>query len=66
MRRVCLNRHSQAINVAFMDWSIRKVDLKELWTLKWHKNFNTHGAWTKAGGATADKWPDWMKGMTEH
>ncbi|NQV33737.1 MAG: type II secretion system protein [Phycisphaeraceae bacterium] len=66
MRRVCLNRHSQSINVAFMDWSIRKVDLKELWTLKWHKNYNINGPWTRAGGATAEKWPDWMKGMTEY
>ncbi len=33
-----------------MDWSVRKVGLKELYTLKWHKSFNTRGPWTQAGG----------------
>jgi len=66
MRRVCLNRHTRAINVAYMDWSIRKVELKELWTLKWHRNYNTRGKWTKAGGASPDMWPPWMQGMTEY
>ena len=66
MKRVCLNRHNAAINCAFIDWSIRKVDLKELWTLKWHRNFNTAGAWTKAGGATADSWPKWMRSFKEY
>ena len=50
IRRVCLNRHNRATNSAFLDWSVRKVDLKELWILKWHKNFNTNGIWTMAGG----------------
>ncbi|MBN1973994.1 MAG: type II secretion system protein [Sedimentisphaerales bacterium] len=66
IRRVCLNRHSESINVAFADFSARRVDLKELWTLKWSRNFNTRGVWTKAGGATADKWPKWMQAMPEY
>jgi type II secretory pathway pseudopilin PulG len=56
MKRVCLNRHDGFVNCAFLDWSIRKVGLKELWTLKWHKKFDTAGEWTKAGGATTAKW----------
>ncbi len=63
MRRVCINRHDGFVNCTFLDWSIRKVGLKELWTLKWHKTFNTAGEWTKAGGATTAKWQDkasWM------
>ncbi|MCH7916491.1 MAG: hypothetical protein IIC50_00725, partial [Planctomycetes bacterium] len=35
MRTVCLNRHSGGINMLFRDWSVRKVGLKENWTLKW-------------------------------
>ena len=66
MRRVCLNRHNAAVNSAFLDWSVRKVDLKELWTLKWHKNYDTHGPWTIAGGVTPDDWPEWMKGMRDY
>ena len=35
MTRVCLNRHSGGINMLFRDWSVRKVGLKENWTLNW-------------------------------
>jgi len=66
MRRVCLNRHSGAVNGAFLDWSIRRIDLKELWTLKWHRNFEINGPWTKMGGVTSEDWPQWMRGMRDH
>jgi prepilin-type processing-associated H-X9-DG protein len=35
----CMKRHSSGINVCFMDSAASKVDAKELWTLKWHKNY---------------------------
>jgi len=66
MRRVCLNRHSGAVNGAFLDWSVRKVGLKELWTLKWHNNFDTFGPWTKAGGVLPDEWPEWMRKFRDY
>ena len=66
MKRVCLNRHSGAVNSAFLDWSIRKVGLKELWTLKLHKNFDTRGPWTKAGGVQPDGWPEWMSSFKDY
>ena len=66
MRRVCINRHSGAVNSAFLDWSVRKVGLKELWTLKWHKNFDTRGPWTKAGGVQPENWPEWMSSFKDY
>ncbi len=66
IRRVCLNRHQYAVNCAFADWSIRKVELKELWTLKWHKNDFTRGPWTLAGNVDPDRWPKWMKSLTDY
>jgi len=66
MKRVCLNRHSGAVNSAFLDWSIRKVGLKELWTLKWHRRYDTRGPWTKAGGVQPDEWPEWMGGFKDY
>ncbi len=36
MARVCLVRHSQAVNASFNDYSARKVELPELWDLQWH------------------------------
>jgi prepilin-type N-terminal cleavage/methylation domain-containing protein len=63
MRRVCTNRHHGGINMLFMDWSTQKVRLKELWTLKWHRTFNTGGPWTPAGGVIHADWPDWMRNL---
>ncbi len=61
MMTVCINRHDGSINMLFRDWSVRKVGLKELWTFKWHRKFDTAGPWTKAGGAQAEDWPIWMR-----
>jgi len=65
-RRICIDRHDGGINMAFLDWSVRKVDLKELWTLKWHKTYNTAGAWTRAGGVVATDWPNWMRRFPDY
>jgi prepilin-type processing-associated H-X9-DG protein len=64
--RMCINRHDGGINMLFMDWSVRKVGLKELWTLKWNKRFNTAGRWTKAGGVQPEDWPEWMRGFKDY
>jgi len=42
---------------------VREVGLKQLWTLKWHRQFDTAGPWTRAGGCTPEKWPPWMRGF---
>jgi len=39
MRGFCLNRHSAAVNGLFLDFSARKVALKELWMLWWHRDW---------------------------
>jgi len=61
MRRVCTDRHNGGVNFLFMDWSTRKVGLKDLWTFKWHRTFETAGAFTPAGGMTDADWPAWMR-----
>jgi prepilin-type N-terminal cleavage/methylation domain-containing protein/prepilin-type processing-associated H-X9-DG protein len=66
MRRVCLNRHSAAVNGAFLDWSVRKVGLKELWTFNWHRNFDPHGPYTLAGNVQSSDWPEWMRGFKDY
>ena len=66
MKRACINRHDGGINMAFMDWSVRKVGLKELWTLKWHKAYNTAGLWTTAGGVRPTDWPEWMRSFKDY
>jgi len=66
MKHLCINRHNGSTNHLFMDWSIRKVGLKELWTLKWHRQFDTAGPWTTAGGCRPDDWPQWMRNFKDY
>jgi len=66
MARFCLNRHNGIGNSAFMDFSARKIGLKELWTLKWHRNFNTAGQYTSAGGVQQSTWPEWMRSFKDY
>jgi prepilin-type processing-associated H-X9-DG protein len=40
MGRVCVNRHNGSVNWVFLDASARKVPLKCLWKLQWHRRFN--------------------------
>lgn len=61
MSYMCLDRHKGAINVLFLDMSVRPVGLKQLWELKWHKTWNTSNAWTRAGGVQPGTWPAWMR-----
>ncbi len=62
----CFNRHNGGINSLFMDWSVRKVGLKELWTLKWHRKYNTANRWTLAGGVQPSDWPQWMRKFKDY
>ena len=63
---VCINRHQGGINMTFMDGSVRKVGLKELWTLMWCSESTTSGPWTKAGGVRPEDWPQWMQQFKDY
>jgi prepilin-type N-terminal cleavage/methylation domain-containing protein/prepilin-type processing-associated H-X9-DG protein len=62
----CMNRHNGGINCLFLDLSTRKVDLKELWTLRWYLTYDIAGPWTKAGGVKPEDWPKWMRGFRDY
>jgi prepilin-type N-terminal cleavage/methylation domain-containing protein/prepilin-type processing-associated H-X9-DG protein len=66
MARYCIDRHQGGTNALFLDWSVRKIGCKELWTLKWHRNFDTRSIWTKAGGVAPEDWPNWMRSMKDY
>ena len=53
MRRGCIKRHNPYhVQVLFLDWSVHKKTIKELWRLKWHKNW--------PADYPLPVWPDWM------
>ena len=62
----CFNRHNGYVNGLFMDWSARRIGLKELWTLKWDEESDTAGPWTKAGGVLPEDWPHWMRQFKDY
>lgn len=54
MTTVTLTRHGKMTNVVFMDGSSRSLDIKNLWDIKWHREFIV--------GYRADyTWPAWMQ-----
>jgi prepilin-type N-terminal cleavage/methylation domain-containing protein/prepilin-type processing-associated H-X9-DG protein len=62
----CIDRHNGGINSLFGDLSVRKVGIKELWTLQWWPGFPTDNKWTRAGGVHPDDWPKWMHKYKEY
>lgn len=66
MKNFCINRHGDtATNCLFLDWSVRDVGLKELWKLKWHRDFNVNGPWAK-GHMPPPNWPEWMRRLRDY
>jgi len=61
MNQFCIDRHNGWTNLAFADWSVRHVGLKELWTLRWHRAFRVNGPYTRAGGMVSSDWPVWLR-----
>jgi len=62
----CINRHDGSVNCLFFDGSVRKVGLKELWTLRWAPNYDTTNPWTRAGGVQPSDWPEWMRKFKDY
>ncbi len=62
----CINRHDGFVNSLFLDWSVRKVGLKELWTLKWNEDFDTANKMTLDGGVKPGDWPEWMRRFKDY
>jgi prepilin-type N-terminal cleavage/methylation domain-containing protein len=66
MGRCCINRHQGHLTAAFLDWSVRRIGVKEVYVLKWHKNFNIRGPWTRAGGVRDEDWVDWIQPFKDY
>ncbi len=58
MRNWCIVRHGGYINLLFMDMSVRKMALKQLWNLKWSKYFSPRSP-------DEISWPAWMQDLPE-
>ncbi|MHC4265262.1 MAG: hypothetical protein ACYSUK_04930 [Planctomycetota bacterium] len=65
-----VDRHNKAVNMLFLDWSARKVGLRELWMLKWNRQqVGPANAPVSPWGNTdyvldpdnPSDWPEWMR-----
>jgi hypothetical protein len=62
MRGFCINRHpAYTVNSLFLDWSARKVTLKELWILDWYRGWPYH----RGENQPLPDWPPWMDRIPE-
>jgi prepilin-type processing-associated H-X9-DG protein len=57
MQRFCVSRHNGAINMLFLDFSLRKIGLKHLWRQSWHRTFDLE--------APLPLWPAWMQNFKD-
>jgi prepilin-type processing-associated H-X9-DG protein len=64
--RFMINRHNGYVNGAFVDYSVRPLGLKELYTLKWNRLFDTSNRWTLAGDVNPSDWPEWLQKFKEY
>ncbi|MCD6394278.1 MAG: hypothetical protein J7M40_12320 [Planctomycetes bacterium] len=67
MRSFCVNRHGDyKSNLLFMDGSVRRIGIKNLWTLKWSRVFDTNNHWATATEAEWAAWGDgWLADLPE-
>jgi len=58
MKRFCINRHDGFVNGAFVDFSVRRIGLKGLWKLKWHRGYKVNHP--------LPVWPEWMRRFKDY
>ncbi len=69
MARFMKDRHNGGIHAVFVDYSVRWIGLKGMYTLKWHREFDVIGTYTLASGATKALWrskAEWMANLKDY
>ena len=66
MKRIIVNRHDGYTNWLLMDWSVRKMGLKQTYMFKWSRTYDARSIWTTAGGVRPGDWPLWMRKFKEY
>jgi prepilin-type N-terminal cleavage/methylation domain-containing protein/prepilin-type processing-associated H-X9-DG protein len=63
-----LDRHKLSVNFVFVDWSVRKVGLRQMWSLLWNKQKRPNTDQSGWGNLKVVldwndplQWPEWMR-----
>lgn len=59
MMHFAIDRHARGVNSLFMDFSVRKVGVRKLWELNWHRDYDTRRVYQM----TDSWWGGWLSGM---
>lgn len=59
MKLMSIDRHHGGIDVAFADLHAQHVGIKQLWSLKWHENYNT-------SALPPNAWPTWLNSYKDN
>ena len=62
MNRFVFSRHRGGTQAVFMDLAARRVGVKELWRLKWHRNWDLDN---QAAANPSYPWPEWIEALPE-
>ena len=63
IERYMMNRHNGFVGSSFLDFSARKVGMKELFRVKWHRFYDIN-KWYEI--EEAKPWPDWMANFKDY
>jgi len=66
IRRFCMNRHNGYVSGAFLDYSARKIGLKELWEIHWSKHWFRSNDSDLSVDRGKPIWPDWMTDFKDY
>jgi prepilin-type N-terminal cleavage/methylation domain-containing protein/prepilin-type processing-associated H-X9-DG protein len=58
MKHFAMKRHSGGVNCLYMDFSVRNVKVRDLWTQKWHRTYDLH----KVETMPPSWWGPWLGG----
>ncbi|OXU13936.1 type II secretion system protein [Sedimentisphaera salicampi] len=62
MAHFTVRRHPKGTNLLFMDGSVNKLSIKDLYHQKWHRRFDLHGRYSEEDNEI--DWPEWIEDTT--
>ena len=63
MERYMMDRHDGFVGSSFLDFSARKVGMKELFKVKWHRMYDTNKWYEKQEDVG---WPEWLQNYKDY
>jgi len=66
MKKHTIRRHDEGVVSSFADLSVRRVGLRQMWELKWHRNSDTKFKTSGNDVESRSVWPGWMRNLKNY